>query len=75
MKTTALERKDLARKFFFDAIIDQHIVGNWDVTLEQISKLSKIELIRLTVYLAHYYPSYYIDVTGAKKFNIFDMPK
>jgi hypothetical protein len=69
------EKKDAKRKQLFDFIIDQHIIGNWDVTELAVTRLSKIELIRLTVYLCHYYPSYYIDVTGSKKFNIYDMPK
>jgi hypothetical protein len=69
------QRKDLARKRMFDNIIEQHIVGNWDVTQEEINKLSKIELIKLTSYLLFYYPSYYIDVAGSKKLQIYDAPK
>jgi hypothetical protein len=69
------EKRDRQRKELFDNIIDQHITGNWDVTEAKINELSKIELIRLTVYLSHYYPAYYIDITGRKKFQIYDMPK
>jgi hypothetical protein len=68
-------KRDLARKKLFDYIIDQHIVGNWDVTEEEINKLSKLELIRLINYLLFYYPHYYIGVTGKKKFQIYDAPK
>lgn len=68
-------KRDLIRKKLFDYIIDQHITGNWDVTEKEISELSKLELIRLTVYLLQYYPHYYIDITGNKKYQIYDMPK
>lgn len=71
----SIEKRDRQRKELFDHIIDQHITGNWDVTQDLISKLSKIEVIRLTTYLLFYYPHYYIDVTGSKKFNIYDVPK
>ncbi len=68
-------KKDIKRKQLFDRIINEHITGNWDVTQEEINKLSKIELIRLTTYLLFYYPAYYIDITGSKKYQIYDTPK